>query len=455
LNRRFRSSPRPCRDFVQRLATVAIALAICSSADPATAQKLRLRNDSETNLVAYRPVPKTADGKREFVPDSAASLAAGASAWLPNATTGSVFYDADAERGLQLRVTIDDSDDGKRTRTLAVHKFTGPPPWPLDNPATPPEQWSLAPGSPSVVTLTKDWDLLVRPVIPTKLVLDPATVAGGIEVTAKVSFNASSDEGTPITLKSSVPEVAAVPAEATADGTEFTFIVKTSNVEKAQEIEISASAGGVLETAKVTVEPRAWRIVAVTFNRRNLIGGQPVLGTVHVEGMTEDTEPVVVRLRSMSENTTVADSVLVTYAPRLSRATFDIETMPVTHLQKGGIYASLAGEEKWGGFNLSPLAPVAFSTGRTTVTPGENLDTLLRFRLRAPSPAAVLVTATPQGIVKVPDRVVLETGETEIRIPVSVQTDIDAKLPVSVTVKATMQEVPQLAREIRFEIVPR
>jgi len=267
----------------------------------------------------------------------------------------------------------------------------------------------------------------VRPVIPTKLVLDPATVAGGIEVTAKVSFNASSDEGTPITLKSSVPEVAAVPAEATADGTEFTFIVKTSNVEKAQEIEISASAGGVLETAKVTVEPRAWRIVAVTFNRRNLIGGQPVLGTVHVEGMTEDTEPVVVRLRSMSENTTVADSVLVTYAPRLSRATFDIETMPVTHLQKGGIYASLAGEEKWGGFNLSPLAPVAFSTGRTTVMPGD----------------------------KVPDRVVLETGETEIRIPVSVQTDIDAKLPVSVTVKATMQEVPQLAREIRFEIVPR
>ena len=98
---------------------------------------------------------------------------------------------------------------------------------------------------------------------------------------------------------------------------------------------------------------------------------------------------------------------------------------------------------------------MAFSTGRTTVTPGENLDTLLRFRLRAPSPAAVLVTATPQGIVKVPDRVVLETGETEIRIPVSVQTDIDAKLPVSVTVKATMQEVPQLAREIRFEIIPR
>jgi hypothetical protein len=210
----------------------------------------------------------------------------------------------------------------------------------------------------------------------------------------------------------------------------------------------------VVESAKVTVEPRAWRIVAVTFNRRNLIGGQPVLGTVHVEGMTEDTEPVVVRLRSISKNTTVADSVLVTYAPRLSRATFDITTLPVTHLQKGGIYASLAGEEKWGGFNLSPLAPVAFSTGRTTVMPGENLDTLLRFRLRAPSPAAILVTATPQGILKVPERVVLETGETEIRIPVSVRTDIDVDLPVSVTVKAAMQSVPQLVREIGFEIVP-
>ncbi len=388
------------------------------------------------------------------LPEIATLLAAGASAWLPNATTGTVFYAPDGERGLRLRVTEHDPDDGRRTRTLEVTKFTGPPPWPLENPATPPEQWNLAPGSPSVVTLTKDWDLLVRPVIPTKLVLDPATVAGGIEVTAKVSFNASSDQGTPITLESSVPDVAAVPAQATADGTELTFIVKTSNVEEAQEIEISASAGGVVESAKVTVEPRAWRIVAVTFNRRNLIGGQPVLGTVHVEGMTEDNGPVVVRLRSISENTTVADSVLVTYAPRLSRATFDITTLPVTHLQKGGIYASLAGEEKWGGFNLSPLAPVAFSTGRTTVTPGENLDTLLRFRLRAPSPAAILVTATPQGILKVPERVVLETGETEIRIPVSVQTDIDVELPVSVTVKAAMQLVPQLVREIRFEIVP-
>ena len=454
MNRRFRLSRRPGRVVAQRLATVAFALAICSSADPAAAQKLRLRNDSETNLVAYRPVPKTADSKREFVPDPSASLAAGASAWLPNATEVSAFYDPGSEHGLQLRITENDPNDGKRTRTLEVSKFTGPPPWPLESSATPPEKWSLSPGSPSVVTLTKDWGLLVRPVIPTKLVLDPVTVAGGIEVTAKVSFNASSDKGTPVTLQSSAPEVAAVPTEASADGTELTFIVKSSNVEEAQEIEISASAGGVLESAKLTVEPRAWRIVAVTFNRRNLIGGQPVLGTVHVEGMTEDTNPVVVHLRSISENTKVADSVLVTYAPRLSRATFDIETMPVTHLQKGGIYASLAGEEKWGGFNLSPLAPVAFSTGRTTVTPGENLDTLLRFRLQAPSPATVLVTAEPQGIVKVPDRVVLEAGETEIRIPVSVPTDIEVELPVSVTVKAAMQLLPQLAREIRFEIIP-
>lgn len=438
-----------------KLASWALAalVGVAALAETSSAQTFRFRNETDTKLVAYRAGSAAGDGA-EPVEVKEASLEPGASGFAPEPRPESAYYSPEAKRGLAMAVAVTENDDGDKSATLSVRRFEGTVPWPAPDLRTAPATWKLAPGSPTVVTLTKDWEILVRPVIPRGIVVKPSTIRGGYPVRAEVTFSSPST-GTPVMLESSNPEIASVPENAETDGVRLSFPVKTFDVEDERNVEISVITAGVRESATLTVEHREVMVIAVTFNRRNLIGGEPVLGTVHVKGMTEDTESVTVKLRAQDEYTSVPETVVVKYARRISRATFDIETKPVTHLRKGGVNAVIGdGDEKWGGVTLTPLVPVSFSADRESSKPGESFEAVLGFRITPKQPASILISASPEDLVDVPAKVALQPGDARVTVPVSVRSGIEAKAPVTVTLKAAMEALPELAREFRFEVVP-
>jgi hypothetical protein len=438
--------PQPLAKFVSW--ALAALVGVAAVAETSSAQTFRFRNETDSKLIAYR----AGDGA-EPVEVKEATLEPGASGFAPEPNPESVYYAPEAKRGLAMAVAVAENDDSDKSATLSVRRFEGAGPWPAADPRTASATWKLAPGLPTVVTLTKDWEILVRPVIPTGIVVKPSTIPGGYPVRAEITFSSPS-AGTPIMLESSNPEIAAVPENAETDGVHLSFPVTTFDVDDERKVEISVISAGVRETATLTVEHREVQVVAVTFNRRNLIGGEPVLGTVHVKGMTEDTEPVTVKLSAQDKYASVPETVVVNYAPRISKATFDIETKPVPHLRKGGVNAVIGdGDEKWGGFTLTPLVPESFSADRDSVQPGESFEAALGFRITPEQPASIVLSASPEGLVDVPAKVALQPGDTRVAVPVSVRSGMEARAPVTVTIKAAMEAMPELARELSFEVI--
>jgi hypothetical protein len=88
--------------------------------------------------------------------------------------------------------------------------------------------------------------------------VDPAAVSGGAASTATVTLSAAAPEGgTVVTLISSDPAVATVPANVTvlAGATSVSFPVTTTAVTAATPVTITASFGGASGTATLTVNP--------------------------------------------------------------------------------------------------------------------------------------------------------------------------------------------------------
>lgn len=93
------------------------------------------------------------------------------------------------------------------------------------------------------------------PVVPTSLTLAKSAVSGGksVQATVKVSRNA----GVTLTLTSSNPSVAGVPATVVlpAGATSAIFTIKTSRVRRSTSVTISATANGTTARATLTVRP--------------------------------------------------------------------------------------------------------------------------------------------------------------------------------------------------------
>jgi hypothetical protein len=229
---------------------VIVYVAMC--AQPAVAQTFRFRNETDAKLVAYRASAAAEDGT-DAVEVVEATLEPGASGFAPEPRPESVYYSPERKRGIAMALAVTENEEGKKSAILSIRPFEGTTPWPAADRHDAPATWRLAPGSPTVVTLTKDWEILVRPVIPTGIVIEPSTVAGGYPARAEVTFSSPS-AGTPVMLQSSAPEIASVPENAETDGSRLTFPIRTFDVDDERKVEISVITAGVRESATLTVE---------------------------------------------------------------------------------------------------------------------------------------------------------------------------------------------------------
>jgi hypothetical protein len=187
----------------------------------------------------------------------------------------------------------------------------------------------------------------------TALTLSPATVTGGSSSTGTVTLSGAAPAGgAVVNLSSADPTVATVPASVTvpAGASSSTFAVATSSVSASQSVFISGTAGGVTQSAQLTVNPStpppppppppAPAVSALGLNPSTVTGGAGSTGTVTLSSAAP-AGGLVVNLTS--NNTAASVPASVTVAAGATTATFSVTTTSVTATQAPVISATGGG----------------------------------------------------------------------------------------------------------------
>ena len=432
-----------------RVAVAAVAVAatglaaVGAEADDA---RIRLRNETGHALVPL------ADRSRAFAPDTAAPapagerIAAGASDWLP--VDGGPLTYAAPQAGRGFVVSLEAEND----EPVLVVEFFRAPVGGAD-PSGDRRRIPVSPTGPSVVTLDAQWKVSVRPVLPVALTITPDRIPAGANARGTIALSTAAEDAT-VRIEHDVVEGVEIPESASGEGDELTFLIKTAPSEKDRTVRVRVSAGGVLRESELRIDARGVELVAVTPSPRNATGGGTISGIVHVRGMTETSDPVTVSLRGEPDGVELPDSVVVRYAPRLSRARFEVRTPSVAELTKGVIHAELGDETKWADFNIFPLTPSFAATASAPLHPGDRRTFRLRLKRATAAAAGFRLHASPGGILDLPAEVTIAAGGNEVEIPVSLPAAVDIEGPTPVVIRAESAEYPQIAAQTTVEAAP-
>ncbi len=165
---------------------------------------------------------------------------------------------------------------------------------------------------------------------------NPSTVVGGNASSGTVVLSVGAPEsGVLITLSSSNPAVASVPAQATAPANSFTalFTIATSPVAASTTVTITAAHNGATRTATLTVTPAVSAppplgLQSLAMNPSSVVGGSNSQGTVTLSGGAPQTGAVV---SLSSSNPGVAGvPASLTVLPGATSATFTTSTAAVS-----------------------------------------------------------------------------------------------------------------------------
>src|SRR2546425_249316 len=175
------------------------------------------------------------------------------------------------------------------------------------------------------------------------LTLSPSSVTGGNSSTGTVMLSVPAPSGDAVvSLSSSDASVATVPSSVTvpAGATTATFTVNTSTVTTSALVTISASYGGVTQTASVTVTPSPLpTLSSLTLSPTSVVGGaQSSTGTVTLNGPAPAGGAQVLLSSSNTGAATVPSSVTVPAGA--TSATFTVNTSMVLISTSATISAS-------------------------------------------------------------------------------------------------------------------
>ena len=163
--------------------------------------------------------------------------------------------------------------------------------------------------------------------------LSPASVPGGSSATGTVTLNGPAPSGGATVNLSSSRAAAVVPASVTvaAGATSASFNVATTSVTSATTATISATYGGVIGTATLTITPTGTAppvsLATLSLNPASVAGGNTSTGTVTLSGAAP-AGGATVTLSSSHAAATVPSSVTV--AAGGTSATFTVSTNAVS-----------------------------------------------------------------------------------------------------------------------------
>jgi len=239
--------------------------------------------------------------------------------------------------------------------------------------------------------------LIAVPVIalaqaPTSLTLNPIIVQGGQSSTGQVSLSGPAPTGgLSVGLSSSNTAVASVPGPDSvtvpAGATTASFTVNTNPVVEGTLVTIAATAGGVTQTAFLTVAAPVLFSVHF-FGTTTFTGGQSKTGQVSLTGPAT-SGGVVVQLSS--SNTAVATvPPFVTVPAGIATASLEVTTVPVGQSAPVTITAAGGGVTKTSNqLNVVPLGLTLITTLGSSIIGGHSLNG--QVHLNGPAPSGGLV----------------------------------------------------------------
>ncbi|HYL13636.1 MAG TPA: S8 family serine peptidase [Terriglobales bacterium] len=260
------------------------------------------------------------------------------------------------------------------------------------------------------------------------LTLSPTSVNGGVPSTGLVTLSGPAPSGgAAVSLSSSNPSVATVPASVTVagGGTSATFQVATMAVTNATPVTISASYNsGPQQSAVLTVTPPsvAPSLISLTLNPTSVNGGNPSTGTVTLSSPAANGGVVV----SLSSSNTLAATVpaSVTIAAGAASATFPVKTSMVSATTTSTISGSYGGIQQSALLTVTPPASGPSLTSLTlnpaSVTGGS--PSIGTVALNGPAPgggAVVSLSSSNTTVATVPASVTIPAGATSATFTVS------------------------------------
>jgi hypothetical protein len=202
--------------------------------------------------------------------------------------------------------------------------------------------------------ITASANLSVRVISPSALSLSPNNVVGGAPLTGTVTLNyAAPAGGYVVTLASSRPAVATVPASVTvpAGSTSTTFPIASYPVAANTSSSISASGGGVTRSATLTVTA-APAARSLTLDPTAITSGTTSTATVTLNGAAPSAGTTVTLTSSNTAAATVPASVVVPEGA--TTATFTVTAGTVTASTAVTISAAAGGRTATATLTVNP-----------------------------------------------------------------------------------------------------
>lgn len=216
--------------------------------------------------------------------------------------------------------------------------------------------------------ITQTATLTVQTAVLEPLSLNPARITGGRPGSGTVTLTCPAPPGgITVTLSTGNPAVAQLPASVTVPtgGTTATFSIGTTAVAASVDLTVTAVAGKVTQTGKLTVQPGG--LVGLTLSPTTVIGGASATGTITID-TPAPAGGTVISLASSDPSTSVSATVLVPAGA--TSVAFSLGTVSVMTSAVATITATLNGATQTATLTVLPIQVTGLTLTPTQVIAG-------------------------------------------------------------------------------------
>jgi WD40 repeat protein len=249
----------------------------------------------------------------------------------------------------------------------------------------------------------------ITPLALASLTLNPTTLPGGDNSTGTVTFSGPAPTGGLVVSLScsdasvTVPKTVTVPAgQASA-----TFLVSTTAATAEKSVTITATNGGVVEKATLTITAAA--LVSVSLNPASVNGGTSSTGTLTLSGPAPKGG-LTATLQSSSTAVTLPHSVAIS-AGKLT-ATFTAKTIAVSTQKSVTVTAKLGTVTTTATLTVNAPVLSSLSLNPSALKGGKSSTGTVSISSIAPAGGAVITLTSSQTTVTLPKSITIPAGKT-------------------------------------------
>ena len=258
--------------------------------------------------------------------------------------------------------------------------------------------------------------------------LVPASVVGGGQVTGSAALTGTvppGQSGGQLEIFGN-PEVMQTVAPLSITSNPMTFTIATKPVAITRNETISARSGGISKSATLTLLPL--QPAALTLSTTNVVGGNPVMGTVQMNGSVPASAGVTVALSSSDPT---AATVPPTATVNGNTATFTINTAAVASARSVTISATGAGLPRSATMTVGPASLAGVSVNPAVAVATQSVGGAVTMTGPVVSARSVALTSSDPAA-QVPASVTVSGTSATFQVTTSVVTT-----PKSATITAT------------------